>query len=141
MQRALEPVEDDLERHAARGVGLRVEEDLRVDDVIGRRAAQVRLREVVEVLLVQQHARAGVVDVEERLQVLELVGGAQGVHRGVREAHRVALGQGERELGLERAFDVDVQLGLRHAAGDGGDAARHGRPSYSSAGGAAQTCS
>ena len=44
-------VDHGRERDAALGVRLRVEEDLGVDDVVGRGAAEVRHRHVVEVLL------------------------------------------------------------------------------------------
>ena len=67
-------------------------------DVVGERAFDVRHRHVVEVLLVQQHARARVVDVEERLQVGERVGGAQRVDRVVRELHAVALARARRSV-------------------------------------------
>ena len=63
----------------------------------------------------QQHAGAGVVDVEEALQVGEGVGRAQRLDAGVGQRHAVALRQREDQLGLERALDVDVQLGLGHA--------------------------
>ena len=65
------------DRHAARGVRLRVEEQLGADDVVGGGAAEVRHRHRLEVALVQQDAGAGVVDVEEALQVGERVGRAQ----------------------------------------------------------------
>ena len=53
--------------HTARRVGLRVEEDFRVQDVIGFGALQVGLRHVVEILLFQEHACASVINVEKRL--------------------------------------------------------------------------
>jgi hypothetical protein len=104
---------------------LRVEKDLGVNDVIGRGTAQVCKRQVMEVLLVQQHARARIVDVEKRLQIPELVRGAQRFDRVIRKTDMVALGQRERELGFERAFDVQVQFGFRHAPGDASNAPLH----------------
>jgi hypothetical protein len=79
---------------------------------------------VVEVLLLQQHAGASVVDVEKALQVGEGVGRAQGLHAGVGQRHAVALGQREDHLRLQRALDVDVQLGLGHGAQQFGQAVR-----------------
>ena len=56
-----------LERHAAVGVCLRVEEDLRVTDVLGVGAREVGRGEVPEILRFDEHARRGVVDIEEVL--------------------------------------------------------------------------
>jgi hypothetical protein len=71
---AVQAADHGLHRHAARGVGLRVEEDLGVHHVVGRGALEVGPGHVVEVLLGQQHAGAGVVDVQKALQVGEGVG-------------------------------------------------------------------
>ena len=97
-----------LEAHAARGMGLRIEEQFGVDDVVGGCAREIRHCHVLEILCLNQHARAGVVDVEEALQVGERIGGAQRSHARVRERDAIALRQREDQLGLERAFDVDV---------------------------------
>ena len=101
---------------------LRVEEQLGVHDLVGRGAPEVGHRHVEEVLFLQQHAGAGVVDVEEALQVGERVGRAQRLDARVGQRDAVALGQREDQLGLERAFDVDVQLGLGHRAQQRGQA-------------------
>src|SRR5690606_27132927 len=71
VERAAEAVDDRLERHAAAGVRLRVEEDLRVPNPLTGDAPEVRPREVVKILLPTQHPAPGIVDVEERLQVAE----------------------------------------------------------------------
>src|SRR5690348_102808 len=94
---------------------LRIEEDLGMPHVLRRSLAKVSHRQVIEVLLVQQHAHTLVVEVEEVLQIGEAIGRAQRVDR--REAQRdlVALGEGHHQLGLEAALDVDVQLGLGQA--------------------------
>jgi hypothetical protein len=120
--RAVQAVDHRLHRHAARGVRLRVEEHLGVHHVVGRGALQVSPGHVVEVLLFQQHARAGVVDVQEALQVGEGVGAAQFFDAGIRNGHAVALREREDQLGFERAFDVHVQLGLGHGAQQFGEA-------------------
>ena len=113
-QAAARPADHRADVDAARSVRLRVEEDLGVDHVVGGRAFEVGERHVGEVALVQQHAGAGVVDVEEALQIGEGIGGAQGLDVRIGERDAVALRQREDQLGLERALDVDVQLGLRH---------------------------
>ena len=111
---ARDAVDDGLERHAARGMRLRVEEDLRVADIVGVRAGQVRHRHVVEVLLGQQDTCAGVINVQERLQIGESVRLTQRFDRCVGKCHPIPLRQLKNQLGLERAFNVDVQFCLRH---------------------------
>jgi hypothetical protein len=97
-----------LDGDAARGVCLRVEEDLGMPHAVRARPLEVGTRQVAEVALGLQHGHALVVDVEERLQVAERVGRAQLLD--AREAQRdaVARGQLEHQLGLERALDVEV---------------------------------
>src|SRR5262249_44207505 len=126
--------EHDLERDAARGVGLRVEEQLGVDDVVGVRAREVGHREGVEVAPVAQNAAAGVVEIEERLEVGELVGGTDGVDGGVGQADAVFWRETEHHLGFERALDVEVELDLGQAADEavagGVDGGHGGLPYY-----------
>ena len=95
-------------------VRLRVEEDLRVPHVVGRCAREVGERHVLEVLLLDQHRGAGVIDVEEALQIGEGVGRAQCLDVRVGQRDVVALGQREDQLRFERAFDMNVQFRLRH---------------------------
>jgi hypothetical protein len=83
-----------------------------MDDVVARRTLEVGPRHGVEIVLGDQHAGAGVVDVQEALQVRERVGRAQRLDVGVRQRDLVAPGQLEDQLGLQRTLDVDVQLGL-----------------------------
>ena len=64
---AMDAVDHIGDGHAARRVRLRVEEDFRVQHVIGFGAAQVGLRHVIEILLFQEHACASVINVEKRL--------------------------------------------------------------------------
>jgi hypothetical protein len=125
---AADAADDRLHRHAAHGVGLRVEEDLGVDHVVGGGAAQVGRGHVVEVTLGAEHVAAGVIDVEERLQIGKVVGRAQGGNVRKRQLHPVALGEGEDVIRLERALDVEVQLDLGQTADEIGDRRcdRHG---------------
>src|SRR5450830_514628 len=97
-------------------VAQKAQEQRGMHHVVGGGTLQVGPGHVVEILLFQQHAGAGVVDVEKALQIGEGIRPAQAVHIGVGQAHAIALGQGKDQLGLERALDVDVQLGLGHAA-------------------------
>jgi hypothetical protein len=115
VHRVAQPGDHDLHRDAARGVGLRIEEQLGVHHVVGVRAGEVRHRERVEVAAVAEHGAAGVVEVEKRLQIVEVVGGAHRGDRGVRQRDAVLAGQAEHHLGLERALDVKMQLDLGEA--------------------------
>jgi hypothetical protein len=108
-----EPADHHVHADAARGVALRIEEQLGVHDVVGRGALEVRARELGKVGAVAEHRAAGVVEVEERLQVGELVRGAHLVDGSIRQLRGVLLRQPEHELRLERALDVEVQLDLR----------------------------
>ncbi len=112
VQRPPEPVHDDRQRDPARGVRLRVEEDLRVPHPLRRRPRQVRLGQLLEVLLGPQHRHQRVVQVEERLQVAERVRPPQLLGVRERQLHAVAPGERERQLGLQGAFDVQVEFGL-----------------------------
>jgi hypothetical protein len=92
-------------------VGLRVEEDLGPADPGRRGPVQVRVRQVVEVLLLLQDPQVRIVQVQEGLQAVEPVPGPQlGDVRG-RQRDAVARRQPDQQLRLERAFDVQMQLG------------------------------
>jgi len=118
VHRVAQAADHDLHRDTARGVSLRIEEQLGVDHAIGVRAREVRHRERVEVAAIAQHVAAGVVEIEERLQVVEVVRGAHRVDRGVRQRDAVLAGEAEHHLWLERALDVEVQLHLREPANE-----------------------
>ena len=113
--RAVEALDDRLERHPARRVGLGVEEHLGVDDVLGAGLPEVRHREVVEVALGEQHAHPLVVDGEERGEIVEVVCAPHLLDGGVRKLEAVAGGELELQLGLERALEMHVELGLGQA--------------------------
>ena len=102
--------------HAALGVGLGVKEDFRAHHVVLRRTLQIGHRHVVEVLLMEQHAGTGVVDIQKALQIGESVGAAQCLHAVVLQRHLIARSQSEDELWLQRAFNVHVQFRLGHGA-------------------------
>jgi hypothetical protein len=90
---APDAVDHGLERHAARGMGLRVEENFGVAHVVGRGAPQVGRRHVVEILLREQHAGAGVVNVEKRLKIIECISFAQAFNRFVGQPDPISLSQ------------------------------------------------
>src|SRR5262245_24118029 len=70
----------------------------------------------MKVFLVTQHIGAGVVQVEEGLQVAGRVGAPQRVDRGVLQVDAMPAREGEDHLRLEGALDVEVELRLRDAA-------------------------
>ena len=109
-----------LDRIAAVGVGLGVEEDLGVASAVGGGAAEIGQRQVAEVGLGAQHVGALIVDVEEVLEIAEVIGRAERLDRGEGQGDAVAPGELEHLLGLEAAFDVQVQLSLRKAADEVG---------------------
>ena len=111
-----------LHRHAALGVGLRVKKDFCTHHVVSCGALEIRHGHVVEVLLLQQNTGPGVVDVQKTLQIGESVGRTQRLHIGIRQLHTIALGQRKDQLGLQRAFNVHVQLCLGHGAQQRGNA-------------------
>ncbi len=113
--------DDGVERHTAAGVRLRVEEHLGVHDALRRGLLQVRPGEVVEVLRGLQHPHRRVVDGEEAREIGEVVGRPHLLHRGLVEFDAVAGGERELQLGLEGALEVQVQLGLGQAVGEGGE--------------------
>ncbi len=112
-------VHDHGEGDASSGVGLGIEEDLGVDAPVRVQPAEIGQRQVLEVRLGPQHRGALVVDVEEVLQVGEGVGRPHRLHAVERQVQAVAPRQGEHQLGLEAALDVQVQLRLGQAAGEG----------------------
>ena len=114
-QRSLDPAQHRLERHPAFGVALRIEENLDVADIVGVGALEVGPGQVIKVLLGLEDAHPLVIDVEEILEVGEGVGRAHLLRRLERNRHPVALGEREQHLGLERALDVEVELGLGQA--------------------------
>jgi hypothetical protein len=118
-ERRAEAVQHRVQRHTARQVRLRVDEDLRVPDALRRRPRQVRVGQLGEVPFGAQHGHERVVEVQERRQIGERVRGAQLVRRRERQVDAVARREGERRLGLQRPLDVQVQFGLRNGHGDG----------------------
>ena len=113
---AVQAVNHHLHGHAALGVGLRIKEHFGVDHVVGGGALQIGPGHIVEVLLVQQDAGPGVVNVQKALQIGEGVGGAQSLYVGVGQLHAVACSECKNQFGLQRAFNVDMQLGFGHRA-------------------------
>ena len=109
---ALQAVDDGLERDAAVSVRLWVEEQLDVDETLGCDPSEVGHRKVVEVVFRPEDGHALVVLRQERGEVPEIVGCPHLGDRCVRQLEPIAPCQLELQLRLQRALDVQVQLGL-----------------------------
>ncbi len=108
-----------MEFHAPRGMCLRVEEHFHVADVLARYLAEILHREVVEILRGEQHAHAFVIRVQERGEVIELVGGPHLLLTGVRQLHAIARGELEFEIGFQGTFNMQMQLNFGQALHEG----------------------
>ena len=113
---AVQAVDDNLHAHAACGVGLRIKKQLGVQYLVCRSFCKVGHGHVVKVLLFEQHTGAGVINVQKALQVGKCIGAAQLFNAAVGNSHAVAFCERKNQLGLQRTFNVDVKLGLGHAA-------------------------
>ena len=100
--------------HTACGVGLGVKKQFSPHHMVGGGFLKVGPGHVVKIWLVQQHAGAGIVQIQKALQIGEGIGRPHGGHVGIRQSHAIALGQRKNQLRLQRAFDVNMQLGLGH---------------------------
>ena len=114
-ERGRDALQNHVEGHPPSRVRLWIEEHLHMHDAIAMRTFEIGEGQVVKVTLVQQRRHALVVHVQERLQVGELVRGAQFLRRSIRQPNAIAARDFEHQLGLERALDVNVQLGLRQS--------------------------
>src|SRR5690606_1877429 len=101
-----------FEGNTAIGVGLGIEEGLGMHDVLLFALLQVGPGQVVEILLGTQYIGTAVVQIEKFLEIAEGIGATQGIDIAPGQRDLVALGQAEQQFGLQRAFEVQVQLGL-----------------------------
>ncbi len=118
-QRTQQAADYRIEADAAIGVRLRVEKNLGMDYVILLAAQQVGPGQVEEILFLDQHVGALVVNIEKRLQVGKLVRGAYFVGTGKRDFDLVAPRQLEHQLGFEAALDMQMQLDLGQCLDEG----------------------
>ena len=99
-------------------MGLRVEETLGAHDTVRASALEVGGGQVVEVVLVLEDVHGRIVDGQEGREVVELVGGTHLLDRGLTDVDAVLAGEGQLEVGLKGAFQVQVQLGLGQSEGE-----------------------
>ena len=99
-------------------MGLRVEEALGSHDTVGSGALEVRGGQVVEVVLILEDVHRRVVDGQEGRKVVELVRRLDLLDRGLADIDAILAGEGQLQVGLEGAFQVQVQLGLGQTEGE-----------------------
>ena len=104
-------------------MALGIEEDLGVTHPIVGSPVEVGGHEVIEVIRGAEDLATLVVDVEERLEVAEPVGGMDLVDVLERQRQPVSGGEAEHHVRLQRALYVDMQLRL----GKTGDQIIHDR--------------
>ena len=109
--------DDGLNRDAARGVRLRVEEAFGAHDTVRAGALEVCGRQVVEVVLILKDVHGRIVDRQEGREVVELVRRLDLFDRGLADIDAVLAGQGQLQVRLKGAFQVQVQLGLGQSKG------------------------
>ncbi len=112
---AMQPADHGCKGDAARSVTLRVEEHLDVADIVSMGPLQIGECQVVKVLLGDEHRHAPIVEVEKVLEVTELIGLPQRFNEFIGQLDSIPPRQCEHHLGLEAAFDVNMQLAFRQS--------------------------
>src|SRR5436190_3373414 len=102
-------------RDTARSMRLWIEKDLGMPDVLFFGLSEVCPRKVEEITILKKHAASLVIDVEEGLQIGKCIGSPDFVRRIKRKIDPVPQRQLKHQLRLERALNMQVQLGLGHA--------------------------
>src|SRR5262249_2741437 len=64
--------------------------------------------------ILEQDARALIVDIEKRLEIGKLIRLAHFIRSFERQRDPISRSQLKHQLWFERAFDVEMQFGLRH---------------------------
>ena len=93
-------------------MSLRVEKDLRMDHIVGKRPPQVTRRQIVKILFMNQYAGCRVVDIQKILQVVEPVCVADFLHRTVPKGNTVSCRHLEHQFRFKCTFDMYMQLCL-----------------------------
>src|SRR5947209_18589788 len=102
-------------RNTAGSMGLRIEKDFGMPDVLFFGLSEISPREVEEITIMKKHAAPLVINVEEGLQIGKCIVSPDFVRRIKREMDPVPQRQLKHQLRLERARNMQVQLGLGHA--------------------------
>src|SRR5881392_3678159 len=102
-------------RNTARSMRLWIEKDFGMPDVLFFGLSEISPRDVEEITIMTKHAAPLVINVEEGLQIGKCIGFPDFVRRIKREMDPVPQRQLKHQLRLERALNMQVQLGLGHA--------------------------
>ena len=117
---------DGVEGNAAVRMALRIEEDLDMAHIVGPHPLEIGPGEIEEILFGHQHIHADIIDVEKVLQVGEIIGRPDLLDARVGDVQTIAPGQGKHQLGLQRAFQVQVKLGLGQGLDEADKIVGHG---------------
>ena len=114
--------------NAALDMCLRIEKNLGMHDILLPAALQICPGQVVIILLTLQHLHPRIINIEKRLQIVKLIGLPERSYIGIRQADLIAAGNFKHQLGLKRAFYMQMQFGFRQRGGQaaqGGGMIRH----------------
>src|SRR2546426_4944645 len=100
---------------AARSMSLWIEENFGMPDVLFFGLSKVSPREIVEITIAAKHAAALVVNVEKGLEIGEFISLPDLLRRAKGKTDMVPRSKLKHQLRLERALDMQVQLGFGHA--------------------------
>lgn len=94
-------------------MSLWIKKDLGVSNILVGRSGEIGKGKFGKILFCAQNVHAGVVDIKERLQILEVVSLSEVFDRSIRNRNIIAFGYCEYQLGLKSALYVQMQFGLR----------------------------
>ena len=93
---------------------LRIEEDLRMPYPVRIRPCEIGEHEILKIVLGLQRLHQRIVELEERLQILEFILRSQAVDIRPRQCHSIAVRQRQCKLRFERSLDMQMQFAFRH---------------------------
>ena len=98
------------DRNAACSMGLRVEKDFGVQHIVGNGPINIRAGQIIKILFSLQDSSTGVIQIQKRLQIGELVGGADCFHAVVWQRDLIAACQCKHHFRFQRTFDMQMQF-------------------------------
>lgn len=106
-------VNDDLERNAPIGVALWVEKNFGMNNIFDVTTLQIGPGQIEKILFCLQDIRRQIVEIQKRLQILEVVKCFELLRRFEGQGDAISRGHLHDHFWLEAAFDVQVELGFR----------------------------
>ena len=86
-----------------------------MSNIFGARMQEIGAREIVEIPRRHENLRRLIIKVEKALQIVEVIGAAQRLDRGVGELDAISRCEREDHLGFERSLDMQMQFGFRES--------------------------